>query len=112
MAAAFRATLEELNEADLLLHIVDITHANAAEQCQTVEDMLVNLKISDKPRINALNKMDLFLESEESGESVIDQLAQQLKMESQGTILISAAKGWGLTRLLEQVSKSLVMSRA
>jgi GTP-binding protein HflX len=108
VVAAFRATLEELEEADLILHIVDITHENAAEQCQTVEDMLFDLKIGDKPRITALNKMDLFLDSEESRESVINQFAQQLKVESQGIILISAAKGWGLTKLFEQVSRGLV----
>ncbi len=59
VVAAFRATLEELEEADLLLHVVDITHKNAAEQCQTVEDILADLGLEQKPRLTLLNKVDL-----------------------------------------------------
>ncbi len=107
IVAAFRATLEELNEADLLLHIVDITHTNAAEQSQTVEDILNELKLGGKPRITVLNKMDLFLESEESGEPIIDQLAQQLNLSSQQMVLTSATKGWGIGKLLGMVAESI-----
>jgi GTP-binding protein HflX len=108
VVTAFRATLEELSEADLILHLVDITHKNAAEQCQTVEDILTELNLNDKPRLTLLNKIDL-LGGDNLGE---DQLAQQLEIDSQGMLLISAAKGWGLTELLDRISASLVMSRA
>jgi len=62
IVTAFRATLEELTEASLLLHVVDLTSHNAAEQCQTVEDILSDLDLMDKPRITALNKIDLLVD--------------------------------------------------
>ena len=58
LVAAFRATLEEITEADVLLHIVDITHPNAAEQARSVEDTLAELDVQDVPVIVALNKID------------------------------------------------------
>ena len=59
LVAAFRATLEEAVEADALLEVMDVTHENAVEQSQTVNDVLEELGASDKPRITALNKIDL-----------------------------------------------------
>lgn len=106
---AFRATLEELAEASLLLHVVDLTSHNAAEQCQTVEDILADLKLSDKPRITALNKIDLLLDSGKTWteEEAINYLSDRRAPLGKDTVLISAGKGWGLTRLLELVSDTL-----
>ncbi|HEX6121912.1 MAG TPA: GTPase HflX [Ktedonobacterales bacterium] len=59
LVAAFRATLEEVVEADVLLEVVDATHDNAIEQSQTVSEVLEELGAADKPRITALNKIDL-----------------------------------------------------
>ncbi len=59
LVAAFRATLEEVVEADALLEVVDATHENAIEQSQTVDEVLTELGAVDKPRITALNKIDL-----------------------------------------------------
>ena len=59
LVAAFRATLEEVIEADILLEVVDITHENAIEQSETVSDVLAELGAEDKPRVTALNKIDL-----------------------------------------------------
>ena len=59
LVAAFRATLEEITEADLLLHVVDISHSNADEQVTAVEEMLEELGAGDKPLVTALNKIDL-----------------------------------------------------
>jgi GTPase len=59
LVAAFRATLEEVVEADVLLEVVDATHDNAIEQSQTVDEVLTELGAADKPRITALNKIDL-----------------------------------------------------
>ena len=56
--AAFRATLEEIIESNVLLHVVDITHPNAAEQVSAVEETLEELGASDKPIIMAFNKVD------------------------------------------------------
>jgi len=106
---AFRATLEELTEASLLLHIVDLTSHNAAEQCQTVEDILNDLNLVDKPRITALNKIDLLLDNGKTWdeESAISYLSNQGEAADENTVLISATKKWGLTKLLELISQTL-----
>jgi GTP-binding protein HflX len=101
--AAFRATLEELREAHLLLHIVDITHENAAEQSITVDKILSELGLGDKPKITILNKVDLFVHREED----ISDLVSALKESGQQAILLSAAKGWGLGNLLQMIAQRL-----
>jgi GTP-binding protein HflX len=58
LVAAFRATLEEITEADALLHVVDVTHPYALEQAQTVLETLHELGAHNKPVITALNKAD------------------------------------------------------
>ncbi len=59
IVAAFRATLEEITEADILLHVVDATHLNAAAQFESVEDTLAELEVDHLPMVVALNKIDL-----------------------------------------------------
>src|SRR5437764_7910474 len=59
LIAAFRATLEEVIDADLLLEVVDVSHENAIEQSETVNDVLHGLDADEKPRVTALNKIDL-----------------------------------------------------
>lgn len=107
--AAFRATLEELDEASLLIHVVDLTSHNAPEQCQTVEEILTDLNLMDKPRITALNKIDLLLAPDRTWDeaSAINHLADRHEAMSENTALISAEKKWGLTRLLELISRTL-----
>ncbi|MFC1968254.1 GTPase HflX [Chloroflexota bacterium] len=109
VVAAFRATLEELAEADLLLHIVDITHRDAAEQCQTVEDILLDLNLRHKPSLIALNKVDLFPGQGQSlrEELANGQLAERLGIGDRAMVLISAVKGWGLDNLLERAAEML-----
>ncbi len=58
LIAAFRATLEEITEADAVLHVVDISHPYASEQAQTVLETLTELGASSKPMVIALNKSD------------------------------------------------------
>lgn len=100
---SFRATLEEIDEADLLIHVVDITHSNAAEQYQTVENILIDLKLDTKPVITVLNKVDMAAESmEELGEMTI-----HLKAPSDTIIAISALKGWALDKLLHKIEDYL-----
>src|SRR3970282_1923827 len=64
LVAAFRATLEELEEATLLLHVIDITHPDAEEQAETVEDTLEALGIADRPKLIVLNKADFVQEED------------------------------------------------
>ena len=58
LVASFRSTLEELKDADLLLHVVDASHPQAKEQWEVTEKVLEELEVHDKPRITVLNKMD------------------------------------------------------
>jgi GTP-binding protein HflX len=59
---AFRATLAEVRQADLLVHVIDISHPKALEQAQTVLAVLTELGAADKPMVTALNKMDAVTE--------------------------------------------------
>ena len=104
--SAFRATLEELHEASLLLHVVDLASHNAAAQCQTVEDILADLDLMAKPRVTALNKIDLLLPEGRNWdeEAALDYLADQHQAANKNTVLISAIRQWGLTRLLELIN--------
>ena len=105
IVAAFRATLEELTEADLLLHVVDIMHINAANQCLTVEKTLDELNLKSKPRITVFNKLDLALSSEAELEPLplAPRLKEQIMLPSRNMALISATKGWGIDKLLSKV---------
>jgi GTP-binding protein HflX len=58
LVASFRATLEEVAEADLLLHVIDISHQAGDEQRSVVEGVLAELGAKDKPRLHVFNKMD------------------------------------------------------
>lgn len=58
LVAAFRATLEEITEADVLLHVLDVSHPNAREQARAVEETLAEIGAGGKPVVVALNKVD------------------------------------------------------
>jgi len=107
--AAFQATLEELNEADLLLHIVDITHKNAANQCLTVEKILSELNLENKPKITVFNKLDLALSSEAELKALttIPHFEEEIVLPDESIALISAAKGWGMDGLLNKIAGHL-----
>lgn len=100
---SFRATLEELIEANVLLHVVDLSSTNAAEQCQVVEEIIQDLHINDKPIITALNKIDLLFRTDKEEEKILSCLPKSIK-ERNNTILISAEKGWGLEKLLKSIT--------
>ena len=103
VVAAFRATLEELQEADILLHVVDISHRNAAEQAQVVEETLKELDLDKKPRVLVLNKVDLFTDG---AEGHLDGLDETPDGESRG-VLVSAVRSWGLDSLLQEIQARL-----
>ena len=112
LVTAFRATLEELAEASVLLHVVDLTCHNAPEQCQIVEDILTDLNLMGKPRITALNKIDLLVSGDKTWDeaAAISCLSDQCDAVDKNTVLISAAKRWGLTKLLELISHTLTQT--
>ncbi len=106
--SAFRATLEELAEATLLVHVVDITLHNAAEQCLTVEGILADLNLRDKPMITVLNKIDLLGSDKTWDEkTAINYLAEQCAIMRENMVPISAARRWGLNKLLTLIGRVL-----
>jgi GTP-binding protein HflX len=108
VVAAFRATLEELSEADLLLHIVDIASDTSAQQCHTVEDILKDLGLADMPTLLVLNKIDLLGgEIEPGDDEAVRKYIDQLCARVQKAAFISASKGWGLNRMLELIAEML-----
>jgi len=60
LVESFKSTLDEVREADLLLHIVDISHANFEEHIESVEKILAEIKVQDKPTILVFNKIDAY----------------------------------------------------
>lgn len=114
ITTAFKATLEELAEATMLVHVVDLTSHNAALQNQTVEDILIDLGIADKPRITALNKIDQLLDSSQQWdeESALNYFAQSSPTNSKDTLFVSAGKSWGLNSLKEKLSSVLLHNKA
>jgi GTP-binding protein HflX len=109
LVSAFRATLEELHEASVLLHVVDISAHNAAEQCQIVEDIITDLELKDKPVITVLNKIDGLLDTDKSLDeaTALGYCADKCYTEYEDTVLISASKGWGLKNLLERMANTV-----
>ncbi|HWN42824.1 MAG TPA: GTPase HflX [Thermoanaerobaculia bacterium] len=67
LVAAFRATLEELSDADLLLHVVDVADPHLEQKLQAVEKILEELHLNETPRLLVLNKADLLAEHEVEG---------------------------------------------
>jgi len=98
LVAAFQATLEEIAEADLLIHVVDITHPNALEQAKAVDQTLKAIKAEHIPMIVALNKMDN-LPYPEAAQEALKYFPQ--------AVAISALKGTGLPELLRLVEGEL-----
>lgn len=110
LVAAFRATLEELSEADLLLHVVDISHPNAFEQTQTVESTLRELGVDGKPVLLALNKVDRLRDEDGNVAEDFDH-AKAIILGAgappPNVALISAAQRWGLDALRRRIEAAL-----
>ena len=106
LVAAFRATLEEITEADLLLHVVDISHPNADEQVTAVEEMLEELDAGNKPLVTALNKIDV-IDSEGQGDPGLATQLRNAMQEYSSPVQISARTGEGIPELLATVDGKL-----
>ena len=104
VVAAFRATLEEVQESTLVLHVVDVTHPNATQMVSVVEGIIDELGIADKPRLMALNKADLLDEAAES-----DTLSRALRLADGELrcVFTSAETGAGLDELLREIDAVL-----
>ncbi|MCX7683018.1 MAG: GTPase HflX [Anaerolineae bacterium] len=106
LIAAFRATLEEVAEADLLIHVLDVTHPQAERQARVVEETLEDIGAADRPVILALNKIDRLSRPEQAA-MLAAKLAGTLITPAAHVVPISALTGAGMDRLLACVEKSL-----
>lgn len=98
LIAAFRATLEEISEADLLLQLVDITHPNAASQWKSVTETLHEIDAVEIPTLTILNKIDQLPSPEE---------AQEFLKDFPNAYAISALTGDGVPELLKTIEAKL-----
>ena len=101
LVAAFRSTLEEVNEADLILHVVDTAHPKRAEQMQTVVEVLKELGAEGKPTMVVYNKADLVAPGE----------LEHLVAMTADSVAVAAANGWNLDALQEAIQNSLQSRR-
>ena len=102
LVAAFRATLEELTEASVLLHVVDASHGAMLEHMAAVDALLAELSVADRPTVLVFNKIDR-LEERHRVDAVLAE---------RGGVAISAATGEGLAHLLAAVDSALPAFRA
>lgn len=105
LVAAFRATLEEISEADLLLHVIDCTHPNAQQQEQSVDATLEELGVADKPTLIVFNKIDQMPNAQEA-------TAQHIVNEQhlpRNYVAVSAQRKWGLDTLGARIEEMLSM---
>jgi GTP-binding protein HflX len=96
LVTSFRATLEEVERAEVLLHIRDASSAYGEEQKSQVEKVLGELEVLDKPRIEVLNKIDLLTPEERAG------------LGTRGIATVSAHSGEGIAGLLAAIDEALV----
>jgi GTPase len=97
LVSAFRATLEEVQRASLILHVSDASNRLSAEQDAQVEIVLKELEVEKKPRLRVMNKVDLLDVEVAAG------LMRDALRDDSNTVYVSAAEGTGLDRLLERV---------
>lgn len=97
LVAAFRATLEEVTEADLLLHVVDASNPNYLEQIKAVKEVLKQLQVMEKPMITVYNKID---------QANIDEIVTEAG-EGLSRAYISARQGIGIEELLELINEKI-----
>lgn len=105
LVAAFRATLEEITEADAMLHVVDVTHPNAVEQYQSVMDTLSELGAGAKQMVVALNKADKLTDGDRRTLNV-ERSTTHEDLFHKG-IYVSALNKTGLNNLLEELEETL-----
>jgi GTP-binding protein HflX len=98
LVAAFRATLEEVVDADFLIHVVDASHPHKAEQMQAVEQVLAELGAKGKPTLTVFNKSDLLRDQYELRRAVT---------ETPNSVYISARAHEGIPDLMRHLSRTV-----
>ncbi|MHB0975987.1 MAG: GTPase HflX [Candidatus Aquicultorales bacterium] len=97
LVAAFRSTLDEVREADLLLHVVDASSQDMEDQIRAVERVLKEIGVEEKPVLLVLNKIDLLDQAERL----------RLKMLCKDAIMVSAESGEGSEELIDAIEEKL-----
>ena len=105
LVASFRATLEEAHEADLLVHVADVSSPHASEQAQVVDDVLRDMGLAETPRILVLNKWDLVTGAPDTQDQ--QDAAGASSDVSSPVVLTSATEGWGLEHLRTVIDQQL-----
>lgn len=101
LVASFRATLEEVGEADLLLHVIDVAHAGWEERARVVEQVLADLEVGDVPILHVFNKIDRLEHGELIG------LEDRIQRATPNSVFVSAVLPGGL----EPLRRALVTAR-
>ncbi|HNS72045.1 MAG TPA: GTPase HflX [bacterium] len=96
LVASFKSTLEESADADILIHVIDISHPNFSEQMVVVEKVLKELNLGERPVLKVFNKIDQ-----------IDQpgLVARLRESEQPCVFVSATRGIGLAQLVDRLAE-------
>ncbi len=97
LVASFRSTLEEAREADLLLHLVDLSHPGHEDQMRTTRRVLAELGLDDRPVLTIFNKLDRL---DDPGRR------RRAELETPGALCISAVTGLGLGELLRALEEA------
>jgi GTP-binding protein HflX len=103
LVEAFKATLEEVVQADLLLHVVDLSHPQVEEQIQAVNAVLAEIGAGGKPTIMVLNKLDRLNDGGNEGNGVLNRLQEN----HPHAVAISATTGEGIPSLLAEIGTQL-----
>ena len=101
LVAAFRATLEELEAADLLLHVVDVSSERASERAEIVQGVLDDLGVGEAPVLMVMNKADLLAKSAAELERTLPEAR------AADSVVVSAQLGWNVDELLERIETML-----
>ncbi|HTR37970.1 MAG TPA: GTPase HflX [Bryobacteraceae bacterium] len=108
LVKAFRATLEEVTEAALLLHVVDASSPHAPHQTAHVLKVLADIGAEQTPQILVLNKMDCLSDSEEGIESLAQRIMGEARLSARtATVPVSARTGAGVDALLRTIDEAL-----
>lgn len=111
LVESFKSTLDEVREADILLHVVDISHTNYEEQIGVVNKTLQELKVSEKPTLTIFNKMDLYEEKtfdkwleETTKADILEDLYERWNSETNGNaVFVAAIEKRNLDKLRETI---------
>lgn len=108
LVRAFRATLEEVTEAELLLHVVDASSAAAHEHTAHVIATLTEIGAAETPQILVMNKVDM-IPGEFDTQSIARRILGDPEHQPAGAVAISAFTGDGFDRLLEKIDETLAL---